>query len=171
MPFRWRPERRLRRLAGLEVRMLAAPARPISLTNPILRSMATSGCGSGVGVPRLGAGVASLRVPKSTPQLFEPALHVRANGLDRAASSAHLSLIENQRDWARTAAAPVGIAADTGSRVPLKISAEEECHTCRVTVHAAAQLFSRVLACRVRARLKSARGRDNRGTRGAALLR
>jgi transposase len=38
----------MRRLAGIEARMLAAPDRQISLTDPDARSMATSGRGSGV---------------------------------------------------------------------------------------------------------------------------
>ena len=38
----------MQRLEGLEARMLAAPDRQISLTDPDSRSMATSGRGSGV---------------------------------------------------------------------------------------------------------------------------
>ena len=41
-------EEEMRRLEGLEARMLAAPDRQISLTDPDSRSMATSGRGSGV---------------------------------------------------------------------------------------------------------------------------
>jgi hypothetical protein len=38
----------MRRLKGLEARMLAAPDQQVSLTDPDSRSMATSGRGSGV---------------------------------------------------------------------------------------------------------------------------
>src|SRR5690242_7033633 len=41
-------EKEMRRLEGLEARMLAAPDQQISLTDPDSRSMATSGRGSGV---------------------------------------------------------------------------------------------------------------------------